>query len=253
MTTDIVQLGIDIGGTGIKGALVNIVTGELVSERFRLDTPQPSTPESVAATVKEIANQLGWKGPIGCGFPAAIQNGIVLTAANIDKSWIGVNAEELFSTVLDNDVYLINDADAAGVAEMEYGEGKGKKGVVMLFTIGTGIGSALFMDGQLVPNTELGHLYLKNKLEVVEHYSSGGARKRDGLSWKQWGTRFNRFLSHIQRLFWPQYIILSGGLSKKYESFSAQLKVTTPVVVAKMRNNAGIIGAAHYAYQKKNK
>lgn len=245
-----IQLGIDIGGTGIKGALVNIETGELLGERFRIDTPKPATPDSIAAVVKQVNDHFEWKGAVGCGFPAAIQGGVALTAANIDASWVGVNAEELFSSVLGAPVSLINDADAAGIAEIQFGEGKDHPGVVMLFTIGTGIGAAMFLDGKLVPNMELGHLYLKNKLEVVEHYTSGGARKRDGLSWKQWGARFNRFLNHIQRLFWPQLIILSGGVSKKFELFSDQINLTTPVKPAKMRNNAGIIGAAVYAHSK---
>jgi polyphosphate glucokinase len=236
-------LGIDIGGSGIKGAIVDITTGEFVTERHRIETPQPATPENIAQTIKKIADYFDYKGKIGCGFPAVIKNGVIKTASNIDKSNINVDANKLFSEITGNEVHVLNDADAAGIAEMRFGEGSSVNGVVFIITIGTGIGSALFTDGKLVPNTELGHLYLENGI-VAEKYTSDAVRKREELKWSQWGVRFNEYLEYIDFLFNPVLIILGGGASKKMEKYMDKIKIDTPVKPAKLLNNAGIIGAA---------
>lgn len=243
-------LGIDIGGTGTKGALVDLETGELVSERFRLDTPQPSLPNKVAETVVKVVNHFKYSGPIGCGFPAIIKNGIAHSAANIDQSWIGVNTEELLSKATGCEIFACNDADLAGVAEMKYGAGKGRMGTTLLITIGTGLGSALFVDGNLVPNTEFGHFYLKNMDVVVEKHAAASSKKRDGISWGEWTVRFNEYLKMMERLFSPDLIILGGGASKKFEKFKDKLSSTADILPAQFLNNAGIIGAAVYAAQK---
>ena len=235
-------LGIDIGGSGIKGAIVNLQTGELETERLRIPTPTPSTPEAVAETVARLVRELDWNGPVGCGFPAAIQHGVSMTASNISKDWIGVNVESLLSKTLNMPVAVVNDADAAGLAEVRFGGGKGKNGLVLLLTIGTGIGSALITDGKLVPNTELGHLKFKG--DIAEKYCSDSARKREDLSWKQWGKRFDQYLHHVNRLCYPDLFVLGGGASKKFEKFEEYLTVSVPVVPAELLNLAGIIGAA---------
>ncbi|MEM7103559.1 MAG: ROK family protein [Bacteroidota bacterium] len=237
-------LGVDIGGTGMKAAIIDCKTGELLSERFRIDTPQPATPAAMAEVFKALIDHFNWKGKIGCGFPAVIDKGIALTAGNIDKSWIGTNAQELFSKAINQDVLVLNDADAAGIAEIKLGAGKKTKGVVLLLTIGTGIGSALFLDGKLVPNTEFGHTHFKG--DVAERYAATSAKKRENLSWDVWGKRLNEYLAYMERLFVLDLIILSGGVSKpgKYEQFSQYLKPRSKMVRAMFFNNAGIIGAA---------
>lgn len=235
-------LGIDIGGSGIKGAPVNIQTGKLLAERFRLPTPQPATPQAVAETVKQISDEFSWKGPVGCGFPAAIQHGIVRTAANVDDSWINTDGEKLLKKVTGLPVKMTNDADAAGMAEIEFGAGKGKEGVIFIVTVGTGIGTALFVDGALVPNTELGHIRMKGM--DAEHWASDAARKREELSWKRWAKRFNRYLNYLDFLFWPDLFIIGGGVAKKSEKYLPHLRTRCPVVTAKFDNNAGIVGAA---------
>lgn len=235
-------LGIDVGGSGIKGAPVDIEAGKMVTKRYRIPTPRPSTPEKVAKTVAKIANHFKWEGPIGCGFPAVVQQGVVRTAANIDKSWIGTNVREVFTQVTGNQVVVINDADAAGLAEMTFGAGKGHKGVVLLVTIGTGLGTSLFINGKLLPNTELGHIEING--EDAEKNASDAARTREKLSWKQWGKRFNNYLNHLEKLIWPDVIILGGGVSKKHKSFTPYLDVQAEVVIAKTFNQAGIIGGA---------
>lgn len=235
-------LGIDIGGSGIKGAIVNTETGELVSERHRIPTPKPSTPQAVAETVSKLVTELEWNGPIGCGFPAAIQHGVSMTASNISKKWIGVNVENLLSQTLGMPVAVVNDADAAGLAEVRFGGGKGRKGLILLLTIGTGIGSALITDGNLVPNSELGHLHFKG--DIAEKYCSDLARKEADLNWKQFGKRFDQYLHHVNRLFYPDLIVLGGGASKKFDKFDDHLSVSVPVVPAQLLNLAGIIGAA---------
>ena len=238
-------LGIDIGGSGIKGAIVDTATGELKSERIRLVTPQPATPEAVAQTLKELVDQIGYKGPIGCGFPARVINGEVLTAANIDKSWINVKVEDLFSKVTGQKVFVANDADVAGLAELTFGAVKDYKGPVLFLTIGTGIGSALFINGQMYPNTEFGHIKFKG--DLAEHYCSDAVREREELGYKEWGERLNKFLEYIAFLTQPDFIVLGGGVSKKFEKYESKLTLSTKVVPATTLNLAGIIGAARYA------
>ena len=238
-------LGIDIGGSGIKGAIVDTATGELKSERIRLVTPQPATPEAVAQTLKELVDQIGYKGPIGCGFPARVINGEVLTAANIDKSWINVKVEDLFSKVTGQKVFVANDADVAGLAELTFGAVKDYKGPVLFLTIGTGIGSALFINGQMYPNTEFGHIKFKG--DIAEHYCSDAVRVREELGYKEWGERLNKFLEYIAFLTQPDFIVLGGGVSKKFEKYESKLTLSTKVVPATTLNLAGIIGAAMYA------
>jgi len=244
-------LGVDIGGSGIKGAIVDTATGELVSDRHRLETPQPATPEAVAAVLAQLVLHFNWSGPVGCGFPASIQHGVARTAANIAPSFIGTPIDKLFSEATKCPCYNLNDADAAGMAEMHFGEGAGQSGVVLLITIGTGLGTVLFTDGKLLPNTELGHLYLKNGKEA-EHFASDAVRKKEDLGWKQWGNRFNTYLTLMEALFWPDLIILGGGASKKFDKFKAQLTVEAPVKPAAFLNQAGIVGAALYAQSKHN-
>jgi polyphosphate glucokinase len=235
-------LGIDIGGTGIKGAIVDIEKGELVTERHRILTPESGKPQPMAETVKAIVEHFDWRGPVGCGFPAAVRQGIVLTAANIHKSWIGTNAETLFGEMTGCPVKVINDADAAGLAEMTFGAGKGRMDVVLLITIGTGLGTVLFTEGKLLPNAELGHIEIDGK--DAELNASDAARKRDKLTWKKWGKRFNTYLTRLEALLWPDLIILGGGTAKNFDDFAPYLSVQTPVVVAEFLNEAGIVGAA---------
>lgn len=242
-------LGIDIGGSGIKGAIVDVQTGELITERHRIPTPFPATPQDVAETVKEIVDHFNWVGKkVGCGFPAVVQNGIIRTAANIDESWIGVNADNLLSQTTGSATILLNDADAAGIAEMNFGAGKGHKGVVIMITIGTGLGTAIFSGGQLLPNTELGHIKMKHG--EAEDYASAATRELEDLSWKHWGKRFNKYLRDMNAYFWPDLFILGGGASKKFDKYEHKLDEDINVVPAEMLNNAGIIGAALNAENK---
>jgi polyphosphate glucokinase len=236
------KLGIDVGGSGIKGAIVDLDKGELITERFRIETPQPATPKAVAEIVKEIADHFKWKEEIGIGFPAVVQQGVVHTASNIDDSWIEVEADILFSDITGRECHLINDADAAGLAEIKYGKGNQQSGTVVLVTIGTGLGTALFRDGKLVPNMELGHIKVKKK--TAEHYASDAVRKAEGLKWKKWGKRFSKYLKRLEELIWPDLIILGGGASKKFHKYEKKLKNKTTVVPAELLNEAGIIGAA---------
>ncbi|MBL7164286.1 MAG: ROK family protein [Anaerolineales bacterium] len=235
-------LGIDIGGSGIKGAPVDIEKGVMLTERYRIPTPQPAKPKPVAQTVAEIAKFFEWGGAIGCGFPAVVQQGITRTAANVHGKWIGTNAAALFSETTGCPVKVINDADAAGLAEMVFGAGKGRMGVVLLVTIGTGLGTSLFTDGVLLPNTELGHIEID--CEDAELLASDAARKRDDLSWSKWGKRLDTYLNRLEQLVWPDLIILGGGVSKKHEKFMPYLTVQAEVVPAETLNEAGIIGAA---------
>ena len=239
-------LGVDIGGSGIKGAIVDTATGRFVSERHRIDTPKPATPAAVAHTLAELVHHFAWQGPVGCGFPAAIQHGVARTAANLCDSFIGVDINHLFSSATGCPCFCVNDADAAGLAEMRFGAGSGHTGVVLLITIGTGLGTVLFSNGMLLPNTELGHIYLPNGKEA-EHYASDAVRKHEDLGWKRWGRRFNKYLCMMEALFWPDMIILGGGASKKFEKFEAQITAKTPIKPALLLNQAGIIGAASYA------
>ncbi|MFM7322142.1 MAG: polyphosphate--glucose phosphotransferase [Armatimonadota bacterium] len=236
-------LGIDVGGTGIKGAPVSLRTGKLLAERFRLDTPQPATPDAVAETIAGVAKHFDWTGPIGVGFPAAIQHGIVRTASNIDPSWIGIDAAALIGAATGAPkVAVANDADVAGLAEIRFGAGKGVKGSVLMITIGTGIGTALFVDGKLVPNMEMGHIEVNGK--DGEAWASDAARERENLKWDKWAGRIDKYLHKIEDLLWPDLIIVGGGVSKKAERFFPNLTVRTPIVPATMLNEAGIVGAA---------
>ena len=242
-------LGVDIGGSGIKGAIVDTETGEFIGERHRIATPKPATPEAVADVLAKLVNHFHWSGPVGCGFPASIQHGVARTAANLSSSFIGTNIDKLFSKTTKCPCYNLNDADAAGIAEMHFGRGAGQSGVVLLITIGTGLGTVFFTDGVLLPNTELGHLYMSNGKEG-EHFASDAVRKKEDLGWKNWGQRFNQYLGMMEALFWPDLIILGGGASKKFDKFKQQITVKTPVKPAVLLNQAGIIGAALYAESK---
>ena len=235
-------LGVDIGGSGIKGALVDIATGEMQTERRRIPTPNPAKPHKVAPLVAELAKHFEWRGPIGCGFPGVVRKGVTLTAANMHKQWIGLNTAHLFSQATGNDVVLVNDADAAGLAEVSFGAGKDVRGVILMITVGTGVGSALFVDGRLVPNTELGHIEVNG--EDVELSTSDAARQREKLSWANWAARFEHYLGRLEFLFWPDLIILGGGVVKKAHRFIPLLNVRTRIVIAELGNNAGIVGAA---------
>jgi len=235
-------LGIDIGGTGIKGAPVNTKTGELLASRYRLPTPQPSKPKAVAEVVGEVAKHFNWQGSIGAGFPAVIQHGIARTAANIHKSWINTDVAKLFKKATGCPVTIVNDADAAGIAEMKFGAGKGQDGVVLLVTVGTGLGTSVFVDGHLLPNTEFGHIEID--CEDAELMASDAARKEHDLSWSKWATRLDTYLLRLEALIWPDLIILGGGVSKNHPKFIPLLTVQAEVVPAATLNEAGIIGAA---------
>lgn len=243
-------LGIDIGGSGIKGAPVDLRTGELTAERLRVDTPEGATPEDVAEVVVQVAeafaDQVDTASPIGITVPAVVQKGIVRSAANIDKSWIDTDADALFTQRLGRPVHVVNDADAAGEAEVHYGAGQDVDGVVLLTTLGTGIGSALFVDGTLVPNTELGHLEIDG--HNAESRAASSAREREELSWKAWAGRLQRYYSVVEALFSPDLIIVGGGISKKADKFLPLLDLRAPIVPAQLRNQAGIVGAAWHAH-----
>lgn len=235
-------LGIDIGGTGVKGALVDTQKGELCTKRHRLSTPRPATPEGVTETVARIVEHFQWQGPVGCGFPGVILHGVVCTAANISRDWLGTNARSTFETATGCTFKIANDADVAGLAEMRFGAGRGRRGVVLIVTLGTGIGTALFADGRLVANTELGHVEMRGK--DAEKRAAESVRDRKGLSWKKWARRVDEYLGLMQAYLWPELIIIGGGISKKHERFLPLLEVGTEVVAAQLRNEAGIIGAA---------
>jgi polyphosphate glucokinase len=235
-------LGIDIGGSGIKGAPVDIENGRLLTERFRIPTPQPATPNEVGDVVAEIVRQFEWDGRIGCTFPAIIKEGVAFSAANVDKSWIGTNGQKLFRKKTGCPTLLINDADAAGMAEMEFGAGKGAMGVVIMLTLGTGIGSALFLNGALVPNTELGHLEIRGK--DAEDRASDRIREERDLTWEKWAEKVDEYLQRVEFLFSPDLFIIGGGVSKKYEKFLPLLHTRARIVPAQLFNDAGIVGAA---------
>lgn len=237
-------LGIDIGGSGIKGAMVDLKKGKFATDRLRIETPQPATPKAVIKTVKKIVAHFEYDGPLGVGIPSVVQNGIVKSAANIDKGWIGYPGQSEIAKTTGCQVTLLNDADVAGVAEMKYGAGKGHDGAVMIFTLGTGVGSVMFMDGKLVPNLELGHMYLQDMKHDAEDHMSSRIREEEDLSWKAWGARLNTYFQHIDALFSPDLIIIGGGVSKKHEKFLQHIDVNAKVVPAQLRNEAGIVGAA---------
>ena len=234
--------GIDIGGSGMKAAPVDLSDGSLTADRLRIDTPKPATPKALAKVVRKLVDQHAWSGPVGVCMPSVVTKGIVRSAANIDPSWIDVDADELFTATVGQPVAVLNDADAAGMAEMKWGSGRGRSGVVICLTFGTGIGSGLFVDGILVPNTELGHLELDGP--DIEKRAAASARERDGLSWDEWGDRVDVYLRHVVMLFSPELIILGGGASKKPEKWIHRLDPGCEIAIAKMANNAGIAGAA---------
>jgi polyphosphate glucokinase len=235
-------LGIDIGGSGIKGALVDVAQGSLISERVRLPTPQPARPEPVRQVVATLVQQFAWHGPVGCTFPAIIKGGVAYTAANVDSSWIGTNIQTVFAASTGCSIIVLNDADAAGLAELTFGAARGQLGTVLMLTFGTGIGSALLVGGRLVPNTELGHLIISN--QTAEAFASDRTRKRQHLSWKRWARRLEALFEHLERLFAPDLFVVGGGVSKDDQHFLPLLNVRTPIVPAALRNRAGIIGAA---------
>jgi polyphosphate glucokinase len=235
-------LGIDVGGSGIKGAPVDLETGQLMADRLRIETPENAEPDPVAGVVAEIAKSFEWKGPVGIGFPAPIKGGVTLMAANISDKWIGLNADDLLTQATGCDCTMINDADAAGLAEMKFGAGRDHQGTVIMLTLGTGIGTAIFHRGNLLPNTEFGHLDINGK--EAEHRASDAARQSEDLSWKKYARRLNIFLAEMERLFWPDLFIIGGGISKKSEKYVPLLEIKTPVVPAQFLNEAGIVGAA---------
>jgi len=236
-------LGIDIGGTGVKGAPVETDNGELLTDRFRLDTPDPATPEAVVNTIGEIVRFFNWEGPVGCGFPGVVKRGVVHTAANVDDSWVGYDLQQGLERLTENPACVVNDADAAGYAEMKFGAGNGRNGLVMMITLGTGIGTAAFLNGELIPNWELGHIEIKGK--DAETRAAYIAREREALSWKKWAKRVDTYLYTLEKLLNPDLFIIGGGVSKKWDKFVPRFqKTTVEIVPAEMRNEAGIIGAA---------
>ncbi|MEE9374082.1 MAG: ROK family protein [Saprospiraceae bacterium] len=236
-------LGIDIGGTGVKAAVVDTENGELLTEKIKYATPKPSYPSEVMKVVNKLIDDHDWRGkPIGCGIPCIIKNNVIHSAANIEKSWLNVNLDDLFEREIGQEATFMNDADAAGFAEITHGQGRNTKGTVLMLTLGTGIGSGLFRDLRLIPNTEFGHL--EHKKSIWEHYASNSAREKKDLSWQEWGAELNEYLNHVNLIISPDLIILGGGVSKKYEKYRPYLNLDVPIVPAKMLNNAGIIGAA---------
>ncbi len=237
-------LGFDIGGTGIKAARVDVNAGKLVTEKAKVATPQPSDTRAVLKIVQQLIKQFKYKGPVGCGFPAIIHHGIAKSAANIDDSWLNLDIQKFFTKETGMPFYVANDADVAGLAEVKFGKAR-QKGMVIVLTIGTGIGSGMFMDGKLIPNTELGHLYYKDS--VYEHYVSNSARKRENLTWEEWAPRFAEYLRHLEKLFSPDLFVLGGGASSRFDRFGHLLEIDTPVIPAQFENDAGVLGAAMYA------
>ena len=254
MSGDVV-MGIDIGGSGIKGAPVHIPTANMtVSQRMRIPTPQPSTPEAVAEVIGQILDHFSWEGSVGCTFPAIVRRGVVLSAANVSDTWIGIDAEALFSRATGREFHVLNDADAAGIAEVDAGAAKDVEGVVILLTFGTGIGSAVLLDGALVPNTEFGHVEFKGDIaeryaaaRLVEDESLGEA---EGLELDVWAERVNEYLHYLDRILSPDLFVIGGGISKEFDEFSRYFDTAVRVVPAELRNNAGIVGAALAAQRR---
>ena len=242
-------LGIDIGGSGIKAAIVDTKTGELISDRHRIQTPKPATPEAIAKVVKEIVIYFNWKKAVGCSFPTTIVDGKCIHSGNLSEKWLNVKVDKLFKKECNLPFFVSNDADLAGVAEVNLGAGKNEKGVIITITIGTGIGSGLFYNGVLIPNLEIGKMLHSNG-KIIEFFAADSARKKEDLTLKQWALRFDGLLNYARIVFSPNLIILGGGISKKYDQFKEYLETDVDVKVAKFRNNAGIIGAAMYASQK---
>jgi polyphosphate glucokinase len=236
-------LGIDIGGSGVKGAPVDVTTGTLLAERFRIPTPQPATPHAVVGVIAEIAHHFNWTGNIGCGYPGVVKSGVVYTAANVDESWIGFDLKHGLEDKTNCPAQVINDADAAGIAEVYFGAGQGRSGMIVMVTLGTGIGVAAFIDGKLIPNLELGHIEVKG--EDAEVKASDRAREEENLSWEKWAKRVDRYLYRLEKLINPDLYIIGGGVSKNLDQFVPFFKKTTvEIVPAKLLNNAGIVGAA---------
>jgi polyphosphate glucokinase len=242
--------GVDIGGTGIKGAVVEVASGLLTTERKRVPTPQPATPEAVARVVGRLVAEAHWQGDIGATFPAVIKHGIAQSAANVDPSWVGTDADKVFTDAVGagSEVIVLNDADAAGIAEARFGAAKGVSGVVIMLTFGTGIGSALLMDGLLVPNTELGHLELDGY--DAESRAAASVRDEHGMSYKKWAHRVNLYMQHVERLFSPDLFVVGGGVSKNADRWVPLLELNTPVEPAQLLNDAGIVGAAIAAVER---
>ncbi|OFJ55383.1 polyphosphate--glucose phosphotransferase [Mycolicibacterium grossiae] len=235
--------GVDVGGSGVKGGIVDLTTGELVGERFKLATPQPATPDAVAKTVAAVVREFGWTGKLGVTYPGVVTNGIVRTAANVDKGWIGTNAREVISAELDGQaVTVLNDADAAGLAEEKFGAGRDNSGVIVLLTFGTGIGSAVIHDGKLLPNTEFGHLEVGGK--EAEHRAASSVKERKDWSYERWSEEVTKVLVAVENAIWPDLFIAGGGISRKADKWIPLLKNRTPVVAATLLNTAGIVGAA---------
>jgi polyphosphate glucokinase len=247
--TTTTAFGVDIGGSGIKGAIVDLDKGDLATERVKYLTPNPSTPEAVAEVVARLVKEAGWSGDLGATFPAVIKSGVAKSAANVDKSWIGTDVDKVFTDITHCDVTVLNDADAAGIAEARFGAAKGVKGVVILLTFGTGIGSALLLDGQLVPNTELGHIEVDGA--DAEKKASSAAKDNEGLSFKQWSKRVQKYLTHVERLFSPDLFVVGGGVSKNSDRWVPLLELSTPVEPAQLLNDAGIVGAAIAAVERR--
>jgi len=244
-------LGIDVGGSGIKSGIVDIASGKMISERIREDTPPDGDPYEISKIIHRMYESFSWEGPVGVGFPAVILDGVSFSAANISEKWIGLNVNELLSKGTKCRVHTVNDADAAGVAEMDFGAGRDRKhGVVMMITLGTGIGSAIFVDGILVPNTELGHLIIRGK--DAEKWTSAAAKEKQKLSWNKWSHRLQIYFDYLEHLFSPNLFIIGGGVSKDAEKFIPKIKTRAKMFPAQFQNRAGIIGSALYAATKEN-
>ena len=242
-STALHALGVDVGGSGVKGAIVDLETGQLVGERFRLETPQPATPKAVTQTVAEVVDHFGWTGPVGVTYPGVVVDGVVKTAANVDKSWIGTNVADLMSAALGNrKVTVLNDADAAGLAEACYGAGRNKSGLIVLLTFGTGIGSAVLYNGVLLPNTEFGHIEVGGK--EAEHRAASSVKERKEWNYQRWTEEVTKVLVAIENAIWPDLFIAGGGISRKADRWIPMLRNRTPVVGAELQNEAGIVGAA---------
>lgn len=242
LSTHMEILGIDIGGSGIKGAIVNTITGELISEKHRITTPKPATPENISQTVKALVDHFNWTGKVGCGFPTPLVHGKCLSGSNLHPSLKNVQIDDLFHNSTGLDFTVINDADAAALAEINFGAGKNKQGLVIVITLGTGIGSGMFYNGDLIPNTEFGHLTYRD--EPFEYYAADSARKKEELSYKKWGKRLNKYFNHVELILSPDLIIIGGGASKKLHKFEDQIEINAPIIPAENKNEAGIIGAA---------
>jgi polyphosphate glucokinase len=242
--------GIDIGGSGIKGAVVEVASGRLTTDRTRVPTPQPATPDAVARVVAQLVRDADWHGKIGATFPAIIKHGVAHSAANVDHAWVGTDADKLFTDAVGggSEVTVLNDADAAGIAEARFGAAKGVSGVVIMLTFGTGIGSALLMNGVLVPNTELGHLELDG--HDAETRAAASVRDEHGMSYKKWAHRVNLYMQHVERLFTPDLFVVGGGVSKNADKWVPFLELNTPVKPAQLLNDAGIVGAAIAALER---